>query len=154
MKMKKDIYYKDMIFKGFGFPVMIKNAPFYKLGSTEILDIDPASIRDQVFLKVARKPARITGAEVKFIRSTMEQTQDAFAKRIGIKDRSLISKWEAQKNDATGMDQHTEVLIRLKALFFHNSKIKLSEADIDHLQELTSNDVKDFAISIDYYDAA
>ena len=30
----------------------------------------------QVFLKVVRKPARLTGAEIKFIRTTMEQSQD------------------------------------------------------------------------------
>ncbi len=151
--MNKTIYHKDIVFKGFGFPMIIKSAPFYKLGSTEILDLDPASIRDQVFLKVVRKPARLTGAEVKFIRLTMEQTQAAFAKRIGIKDRSLISKWEAQKNESTGMDQHSEVLIRLKAMFFHNSKIKLSEADINHVLDLASGDDKGFSISIDY-DAA
>lgn len=151
--MKKGNYYKDMIFNGFGFPVMINNAPFHKLGSTEILDIDPAAIKDHVFLEVIKKPARLTGAEVKFIRTTMEQTQEAFAKKIGIKDRSLISKWEAQKGKSTGMDQHTELMIRLKALFFHNSKIKLSEADIENLQQLTNSGVKAFAISIDYDDA-
>ncbi|MFW7382169.1 MAG: helix-turn-helix domain-containing protein [Oligoflexus sp.] len=151
--MKKGNYHKDMIFKGFSFPVMINNAPFHKLGNTEILDIDPASIKGQVFLEIINKPACLTGAEVKFIRTTMEQTQEAFAKKIGIKDRSLISKWEAQKGKSTGMDQHTELLIRLKALFFHNRKIKLSEADIENLQQLTSSGVKAFAISIDYDDA-
>ncbi len=58
------------------------------------------------------KPARLTGSEVKFIRSHFEMTLQDFAKRFDVTHVAVL-KWEKSKNNATVMNWETEKDIRL-----------------------------------------
>jgi len=60
-------------------------------------------------LTVLRKPSRLTGAEVRFLRKYIGLSGADFAKRIGAEPET-VSRWE---NDKQGMGPQTERLLRL-----------------------------------------
>ena len=80
-------------FNGFGFPVIIRNAPVKKTRHGDVVDLDFGEIEDALFMAIAEKPTRISGAELKFVRSHMNLTQEGFAGLIGV-ERSSVAKWE------------------------------------------------------------
>src|SRR5690606_15323339 len=79
----------------------------------EVLDIDFNRLSTEVFEALIRKPGKLSGAEVKFIRNRMGMTQNIFADFLGI-DRSSVGKWEAKDLRATGMATATEILLRIQ----------------------------------------
>ena len=79
----------------------------------EILDVDFNILGERVFQALLVKPSRLAGAETKFLRQTLDMTQEEFARILKV-ERSLISKWERQDLKATGMSFHIEVFLRLK----------------------------------------
>ena len=104
---------KSMIFKGLGFPVVLLNVPRKKIRGEEIVDINYKVLSDNVFKALIEKPARLSGAEIKFIRHHMKKNQEEFAELIHV-ERSTISVWEKKDLNVTGMDAHVEAFIRLK----------------------------------------
>jgi putative transcriptional regulator len=107
---------KSYKFSGFGFPVTIKNAPVKKTSrGDEVVDVDFNKIEAALFVAIAEKPARLSGAEVKFLRNHMNLTQVEFAGIIGV-ERSSIAKWEKKALKSSGMNPPTEFAIRFHAL--------------------------------------
>ena len=70
-------------------------------------------LQDLLFRALIRKPAKLSGAEVKFLRHHLEMTQSHFTKLLTI-ERSLVSRWQSKDLKATGMTMHAEVFLRLK----------------------------------------
>ena len=104
---------KTKKFNGFGFPVVLVDVPVRTEFGDEILDVDFNVLGERVFQALLVKPSRLAGAETKFLRQTLDMTQEEFARILKV-ERSLISKWERQDLKATGMSFHIEVFLRLK----------------------------------------
>ena len=112
---------KAFQFNGFGFPVLLVNART-KVERGEVLpDVNYQEMERLLFETVIRKPDRLSGAEVKFLRHHLDMTQAEFSKLLKV-ERSLVSKWEARDLKATGMTAHAEIFLRLKLskLAHHN----------------------------------
>ena len=104
---------KTLTFNGFGFPILLVNVSMKTEHGEELPDVSYKAMEQLLFEAVIRKPARLCGAEVKFLRHHFEMTQFAFAKLLKI-ERSLVSKWESKDLKATGMTVHAEIFLRLK----------------------------------------
>jgi DNA-binding XRE family transcriptional regulator len=104
---------KTKRFNGFGFPVVLVGVPVRVEFGDEILDVDFNALGNRVFAALLTKPGRLSGAEVKFLRQSLDMTQEQFAKIMKV-ERSLISKWEKQDLKAKGMSSHIEIFLRLK----------------------------------------
>ncbi|MCM0604918.1 MAG: hypothetical protein KA715_02405 [Xanthomonadaceae bacterium] len=101
--------------EGFGFPVKIRNVPMVKVRGHWAPEINYKQLAKTVLLVLTTKPARLTGAEVRFIRTHFELTLKDFAERFDVSHPAVI-KWEAAKQKATSMNWSTEKDIRLFVL--------------------------------------
>lgn len=99
-----------MKFNGLGFPVLLVGVPVTADG---VPDINYNRLSDAVFDALIRKPARMTGAEVKFVRHHLNMKQADFAAWLHV-ERSSVAKWEGKDLKPTGMEVSTEILVRLK----------------------------------------
>lgn len=113
---------KTVKFNGFGFPVILLNAPMKIEHGEEIPNVNFNRLQDNLFQALLLKPSRLSGAEVKFLRHYLKLTQEAFSKTLKV-ERSLISKWESKDLKATGMSSHIEIFLRLKLAKLKNQSI-------------------------------
>ena len=103
-----------------GFPVLILNPVFKKAFGDDCLDIDHKKFVASVFMALIYKPARLSGAELKFIRQYMEMSQDNFVKKIfyGEIDRATLSRYEGKKLRASGMNASQESILRARMIVY------------------------------------
>lgn len=105
--------HKTLKLNGFGFPIVLANAPTKQVLGKVVPDVNYNELRAILFVALIRKPSRLSGAEIHFLRLHLEMTQDSFAKLLKV-ERSLVSKWEGKDLRATGMTIHAEIYLRLK----------------------------------------
>jgi DNA-binding transcriptional regulator YiaG len=125
--------YQEIIYEGLGFPIIIVNPQFIEFEGEKVLDVDHEELQSYVFRALIDKPARLTGAEVKFMRLYMEFTQEALAQKLILSNTSTISKWESKEAEFTGMDRQTEILLRMRCKLFLNARDKIAGSFIDNL---------------------
>ena len=109
--MKKKIQ-KRFIDKSLGFPVLLFNAPLISARGQWALDINLNDYQEAALELLACKPTRLTGSEIRFIRTHFALTVRKFAERFSIKHPAVI-KWERAYDKATRMVWSTEKDIRL-----------------------------------------
>jgi transcriptional regulator with XRE-family HTH domain len=102
----------EFIDTGFGFPVRIRNVSMVKVRGAWTPKINYNHLADAVLNSLAFKPSRLTGAEIKFIRTHFKMTLQEFAKRFCVTHVAVI-KWEKTKNHPTVMSWTTEKDVRL-----------------------------------------
>lgn len=112
--MKKKIQ-KEFVDTGFGFPIRLINVPMVKVRGVWTPRIDYDALARAVLRYLAEKPARLTGAEVRFIRQHFALTLQAFASRFTVTHAAVL-KWEGAGGDSTAMGWATEKDIRLFVL--------------------------------------
>lgn len=103
------------VYLGFGFPVTLINVPMMRVRGVWTPDMDFNSVSQALLGALARKPSRLTGLEIRFIRHSLSLTLEQFARRFGVTHPAVI-KWERAGNRQTAMTWATEKDIRLEAL--------------------------------------
>ena len=103
---------KLFIDKGFGFKVRLWNVPMIKVRGAWTPGINYNELAKVVLLALCHKPARLTGAEVRFVRQQLEMTLQAFATRFCVTHVAVI-KWEKTGHKTTPMAWTTEKDLRL-----------------------------------------
>ncbi len=103
------------VYKGFGFPVALLNVPMVQVRGAWTPDVDFNALSHRLLQALSRKPARLTGREVRFIRHSLSMTLEQFAHRFGVTHPAVI-KWESAGNRPTVMAWAVEKDIRLEAL--------------------------------------
>lgn len=103
---------KQFIDEGFGFKVRLWNVPMVKVRGAWTPEINYNELAKVVLLALCHKPARLTGAEVRFIRQQLGMTLQAFADRFCVTHVAVI-KWEKTGNKPTPMAWTTEKDLRL-----------------------------------------
>ena len=106
---------------GFGFPVMLLNVPMIKVRGKWTPNINYNELTEVVLIMIAKKPVKLTGNEVKFIRQHFEMTLQQFAKRFGVSHPAVV-KWEKSEDEPTNMSWSTEKDLRLFILSQLESK--------------------------------
>ena len=114
--------------EGFGFKVRLWNVPMIKVRGAWTPNVNYNELAKVVLLALCHKPARLTGAEVRFIRQQLEMTLQAFAARFCVTHVAVI-KWEKAGNKPTPMAWTTEKDLRLFVL----SKFVAKPAEIAKL---------------------
>lgn len=135
---------KIEIYEALGFPIAIENPRYIEFAGEKVLDVNPGRIMKAAFKAVINKPARLSGAEVKFLRGFMQLSQEDFSRMIGV-ERSIISKWQDKKQKFTGMDVPTEVLLRIQCQLFIDKRPSIRKEFFNELlaNALASKDVGD-----------
>ena len=106
---------KEFIETGFGFPVKLFNVPMVKVRGEWTPKVNYNELAHLMLLALSRKESRLTGAEVKFIRTHFEMTLQDFANRFSVTHVAVL-KWEKSKHAATAMGWSTEKDVRLFVL--------------------------------------
>jgi DNA-binding transcriptional regulator YiaG len=104
-----------LVYEGFGFPVALINVPMARARGAWTPDVNFNALSGALLEALARKPARLTGREVRFIRHSLSMTLEKFARRFGVTHPAVI-KWERSGNRPTVMAWAVEKDIRLEAL--------------------------------------
>jgi DNA-binding transcriptional regulator YiaG len=113
---------KSELYNGLGFPVLLMNPRYIKTKVGWALDVNSKKLMEIAFAALIRKPGRLSGAEIKFIRHRMELTQNTFAELLQV-DRSLISKWEGKDLKSTEMQGAVEGYLRIQMVKFLRKEI-------------------------------
>lgn len=106
---------KRFVYDGFGFELVFLNVPMLKVRGFWTPKLDYNKLARKVALAVARKPSRLTGNEIRFLRHHFEMTSEAFGKRFDVTHPAVL-KWESAGKRATAMKWTTEKEIRLFVL--------------------------------------
>lgn len=135
--MKKKIQ-KKYIDRSLGFPVTLFNAPLINVRGQWALDINLNDYQEAVLELLARKPTRLTGSEVRFIRTYFTLTVRQFAERFSIRHPAVI-KWEGRHEKATKMFWSTEKDIRLFIL----DELKKRATEFHELYQALQDEVEE-----------
>lgn len=117
---------KKYIDMGFGFPVYLLNVPMIYIRGHWTPKINYNELSDVLLKALAEKPSKLTGAELKFIRTKLEMTLTDFAEKFYVTHPAVL-KWEHKKDEPTGMNWATEKDIRLFIFSSKSPKSKLPE---------------------------
>jgi hypothetical protein len=112
---------KTFVDEGFGFKVRLFNVPMLKVRGVWTPNINYNELAKVVLLALCHKPARLTGAEVRFIRQQLGMTLQAFAVRFCV-SHVAVMKWERAGSKPTAMAWTTEKDLRLFVLTKFTSK--------------------------------
>lgn len=103
---------KEFIDMGFGFPVKLLNVPMVKVRGQWTPRVNYNRLADLVLVMLAAKGSRLTGNQIKFIRTYFEMTLQEFGRRFDVSHPAVL-KWEKLGDKATLMNWPTEKDIRL-----------------------------------------
>lgn len=127
----------DILFTELGFPLLLVDPPMVEVRGQQIPDVNLRELQEAVFHLLIIKPARLTGAEVRFIRKHLRLRQADLARVLNMANHSVVSQWESREDEPAGMEYNTEVLLRVWMA------AKAGEAD--RLVELLETRLKDLA---------
>lgn len=128
---------RKFIDMGFGFPICLINVPMIKVRGEWTPKINYNELTLIVLRALAHKDSRLTGNEIKFIRTHFEMTLQEFAKRFCVTHVGIM-KWEKALNKPTVMSWSAEKDIRLFVLTRLAAKAQELANLYDNLQELPS----------------
>lgn len=126
---------KEFIDTGFGFPIRLLNVPMVKLRGEWTPKINYNELALEVLRALAHKESRLTGNEIKFIRTHFEMTLQEFAKRFCVTHVGVM-KWEKALNKPTAMSWSAEKDIRLFVLTRLAAKAQELASLYDDLQAI------------------
>lgn len=98
-----------------GFPIIIRNLLMVKRLGHWCPEINWKFLSQIAITAMMTKPARLTGGEVKFIRTYFNMSLREFATLIQV-SHTVVKKWEDKFDKPTDMIAPTEKLIRLHIL--------------------------------------
>lgn len=146
---------KTVEYGGFGVPLLLVDWPHIEVEGELIPKIEYSKMEKLLFRSIPLKPARISGAEVKFLRHHMDMTQGEFADWLGDVDSTTIAKWEKADLNPTGMKPKTELDLRLNIVMkIHDEarRTMVSTSTIRKIKEVTRN--PDHGTVMPHYDSA
>ena len=97
----KETTKKEFTYEGAGFPVTLIGFPFKTVHGDEVLNVDPDQLDLAIAFAVLRKPAPLTGHEIKFLRHIVGLSLQNFGKTLGV-TAPAVKKWEDLKEKQTG----------------------------------------------------
>ncbi|MDY0062296.1 MAG: hypothetical protein RBU45_20960 [Myxococcota bacterium] len=103
----------DLIFTELGFPIVLVDPPMIEVRGQQLPDVNLRELQEAAFRLLVVKPARLTGAEVRFIRKHLRLRQADLARVLNMANHSVVSQWESREDEPAGMEYNTEVLLRV-----------------------------------------
>ena len=103
---------REILDKGLGFPIRVINVPADHEGTSSIALINNSEAVRDILLALCLKESRLTGNEVKFLRTHFKMNAQIFAKRFCVAHADVLA-WEKADNSSTSMNWITEKDMRL-----------------------------------------
>ena len=128
-------------YDGLGFLIYLINPPLIALpDGTEIPAPNMRTLQRSVFHSLIEKPARLTGAEIRFVRKYLRLKQAELANLLHLSNHSAVSQWETRESEPAGMDYNTEILLRLRMAATVSESESLPWSLLDKWNDLTLKD--------------
>ena len=106
--------FKDhIIYNGCGFPVKLSHVEMIFMDGKWHPKIDVKATSKKVIEALITENARLTGNQIRFIRSYLNMSLREFAEKIVNKSHTAVSKWEKMENLPSNMDINIEKILRL-----------------------------------------
>jgi len=103
----------SLMYQELGFPILLIDPPMVTVRGQEVPDVNLRELQELVFHLLVAKPARFTGAEVRFVRKHLRLRQADLAEVLNMANHTVVSQWESREDGPAGMDYNTEVVLRL-----------------------------------------
>ncbi|HHF7367325.1 TPA: hypothetical protein ACPSKY_002454 [Legionella bozemanae] len=100
-------------YDGLGFPIEIENVEMININNEWHPQIDVRYVADEIIKKLATQEERLTGNQVKFIRSYFSMPLREFGKTVVHESHTAVRKWEKCGDDITNMNENTEQVLRI-----------------------------------------
>lgn len=104
---------KNYIYEGLGFPVKLQNVTMLMVDDEWTPKIDVRKTAESVIKKLPFQKERLTGNQIKFIRTFFEMSLRDFATNIVNESHTAVAKWEKNGEKSTNMDINIEIMLRL-----------------------------------------
>ena len=124
---------KNYIYEGLGFPVELNDVEMVYIDNDWHPRIDVQKVADDVVKQLAIQKSRLTGTQVKFIRSYFSMPLRAFGEHVVHESHMAVKKWEQKGDSPTNMNSNTEHELRLyivEKLYSRSSESKSKFYDI------------------------
>lgn len=82
------------LYDGLGFPIELENVEMININDEWLPKIDVQYIADEIIKKLATQEERLTGNQVKFIRSYFSMPRREFGETVDHESHTAVSKWE------------------------------------------------------------
>ena len=103
----------NVVYKELGFPILLVDPKMVTVRGHLVPDVNLRELQESVFKLLVVKPARLTGAEVRFIRKHLRLRQADLAEVLNMANHTVVSQWESRGEEPAGMEYNTEVVLRL-----------------------------------------
>lgn len=103
---------KKFIYTGLGFPVELQNVELIEIDGIFSPKIDIRKVAHSVMESLITQKTRLTGNQIKFIRTYFSMSLREFAKVVN-ESHTAIMKWEKFADKSTNMDINIESMLRL-----------------------------------------
>ena len=103
---------KNYTYTGLGFPVELHNVEMISFDGEMHPKIDVRKVADSAIKSLTSQKSRLTGNQIKFIRTYFSMSLREFAKVVN-ESHMAVKKWEDFKDAPTNMDRNIEIMLRL-----------------------------------------
>ncbi|KTD65150.1 hypothetical protein [Legionella shakespearei] len=101
------------LYKGLGFSIELENVEMININDEWHPKFDVRYVADEIIKKLAIQEERLTGNQVKFIRSYFSIPLREFGETVVHESHTAVSKWEKCEDEITNMNENTEQVLRL-----------------------------------------
>jgi len=112
----------DFIYQGLGFPIKLEKVEMVKIDAEWHPKIDVRKVADLAIKTLISRHERLTGNQIKFIRSYFSMSLREFAQEVVHESHTAVAKWEASLDEITKMDINIELILRLYVIEHLESK--------------------------------
>ncbi|HFD0824086.1 TPA: hypothetical protein ACIZAG_000787 [Legionella pneumophila] len=117
------------LYEGLGFPIELEHVEIFCINGEWLPKIDVRKISDEAIKKLAIHESRLTGNQIKFIRSYFSMPLREFGNTVVHESHTAVSKWEKCGDEATNMNENTEQVLRLFIIEQTQAKTKNQQSD-------------------------
>lgn len=129
---------KKYVYTGFDFPIDLHDVEMVKIAGEFHPKIDVKKLANVAIKAMVTQDNRLTGNQIKFIRSYFSMSLREFAKVVN-ESHAAVKKWENFLDDQANMDPNIEIMLRLyvydqivvknekKKIEFYNRYVELTK---------------------------
>ena len=117
------------LYEGLGFPIELENVEMLNINGEWHPKIDVRYIANEVIKKLATQEERLTGNQVKFIRTYFSMPLREFGETVVYATHAAVNKWEKRGDEVTDMNENTEQVLRLFIIEKTQTKTKTDQAN-------------------------
>lgn len=115
------------LYEGLGFPIELENVEMININNEWHPQIDVRYVADEIIKKLATQKERLTGNQVKFIRTYFSMPLREFGETVVHEPHTDVSEWEKCGDEITSMNENTEQVLRIYSIEQTQTKPKLNK---------------------------